>query len=81
MSVYGDIAVDYISLQGKVTRVGSIKGLAVYTPNSLRRFNLLLNKINGIDYHSGKLHLVYSDQAIKPVRLAEEEIVLHKVGS
>ncbi|MEJ7738947.1 MAG: hypothetical protein WKF97_16095 [Chitinophagaceae bacterium] len=76
MSVYGDVSVDYISLQGKKTRVGTVKGLAVYTPNSLRHFNLLLNKVANVDYRSGKLHLVYSDQSVRPVILAEEEIVL-----
>ena len=34
MSVYGDIAIDYISPQGKVTRVSFVQGMAVYTPNS-----------------------------------------------
>lgn len=71
MSVYGDLYADHISPQGKVTRVGIAKGLAVYTPNNIRRFNLPLNKIPGIDYHSGKLQVVYSDQSAKATKLAE----------
>lgn len=76
MSVYGDIWVDYISLQGKVTRVGLAKGVAVYSPNAVRHFNLRLNKIPGISYKSGKLHITYSDQSLQPVKLAEAEISL-----
>ncbi len=76
MSVYGDVAVDYISEQGKTTRVGNVKGLAVYTPNTTRQFHLLLDKVPGIDYHSGKLHVVYADQSAKAVKLAEQEVAL-----
>jgi hypothetical protein len=74
MSVYGDVFVDHVSKQGKVTRVGMVKGLAVYTPNKIRRFNLVLDKKAGVDYRSGKLKVVYTDQSPKTVVLAEKEI-------
>ena len=77
MSVYGDVLVDHISPQGKVTHVGVAKGLAVYTPNYLRKFILPLNKTSGIDYHSGKLHVIYTDQTVKETKLAEENLVLN----
>lgn len=77
MSVYGDVSVEYISLQGKKTRVGTVKGLAIYSPNALRHFNLSLNKPAHVNYSSGKLHLVYADQSARPVILAEEEIILN----
>lgn len=77
MSVYGDVSVNHISLKGKVTPVGSAKGLAVYTPIGSRRFSMFLEKNRSIDFTSGKLHIVYSDQSSKAVKLAEEEIVLH----
>ncbi len=76
MSVYGDITVDHISPQGKVTRVGIVKGLAVYTPNTKRRFHLALNKTSGINFHSGKLQVVYADESSKAVKLAQQELVL-----
>ena len=76
MSLYGDVTVNYISLSGKVTKVGNIKGLAVYTPNTIRNFNLLLEKQKGIDYHTGKLQVVYSDDSPKSIKLAEAEVVL-----
>lgn len=77
MSVYGDISAEYISSAGKITKVGMAKGLAVYTPNTIRNFNLQLDKNPEIDYHQGKIHLVFTDQSAKPVKLAEEEIILN----
>ncbi|MDB5222832.1 MAG: hypothetical protein JWN83_1499 [Chitinophagaceae bacterium] len=76
MSVYGDISVDYISPQGKVIRVGLVKGIAVYTPNPIRNFSFRLNNIHGVNYHTGKLHIVYYNQAL-PTMFAETEIILH----
>ncbi|MGN6803800.1 MAG: hypothetical protein ACTHJN_18010 [Ginsengibacter sp.] len=75
-SVYGDVSVYHISWEGKTTLVGSAKGLAVYTPTKLRHFTIQLNNGYGINFHSGKLLVVYSDQSAKPVKLAEKEIVL-----
>lgn len=77
MSVYGDISVDHISLQGKVTRVGVVKGMALYAPNRVRHFNLLLNKNRDIDYHKGKLHITYTTQAdAKSVKISETDLEL-----
>jgi len=76
MSVYGDIAVDHISVQGKISRVGLIKGLAVYTPNTKRRFEMMLDKNALPDYRTGKLKLSYLDQSARPNKLAEHEIQL-----
>ncbi|MBD0366140.1 MAG: hypothetical protein ICV53_08570 [Flavisolibacter sp.] len=55
---------------------GIVRGIAVYTPNTLRNFNLTLDKRPAISYHKGRLHITYSDQSPQPVKLAEEEIVL-----
>jgi hypothetical protein len=77
MSVYGDLTADHISPDGKTIRVGSIKGLAVYTPNTTRLFELALSKNPDVDYRSGKLRLTYSDQSPKAVKLAEKEIALN----
>ncbi|MEP6725263.1 MAG: molecular chaperone [Bacteroidota bacterium] len=78
MSIYGDLSVDYISEQGKTISAGTIKGIAVYTPNLVRRFKLNLEKHPGIDYHSGKLHITYSTPAeSKLTKIAETDLVLH----
>ena len=76
-SAYGDLAVDHVSPQGIVTRVGAANGIAVYTPNAARRFQFSLNKVPGVDFRSGKLLMVFSASSdIKPVKLAEAELLL-----
>jgi hypothetical protein len=75
-SVYGDIRVDHIADDGKITHVGIINGVAVYSPMPLRLFTLPLQKRADVNYHSGKLHVVYQDQSQKPVELAKGEVVL-----
>jgi P pilus assembly chaperone PapD len=78
MSVYGDIAIDYISPKGKGIRVSFIQGLAVYTPNPVRRLKVDIDKTLGIDYSRGKFHIVYTSQSdTKPEKLAEAELLLH----
>jgi len=76
-SVYGDLAVDHISSDGAITRVGIANGIAVYTPNSIRYFQFGLNKIPGVDYKSGKLLVVFSSSSdVKPEKFAEAELLL-----
>jgi hypothetical protein len=77
MSVYGDIAVDHVSPQGRATRVGIANGVAVYTPNPVRRFKLNLNKLPGVDFRTGKLRITYSAPSdVKPAKYAEAELLL-----
>lgn len=76
-SVYGDLKVDHISPQGTVTRVGIANGIAVYTPNSVRQFQFNLNKVQGIDYNSGKLLVEFTSSSdVKPETFAKAELVL-----
>jgi hypothetical protein len=78
MSVYGDITVDHISTQGKITRVGIANGVAVYTPNIKRRFQLNLNNMPGVNFKTGTIRVIYSASSdVKPVRLAEAELPLN----
>ena len=76
-SVYGDITVDYISPQGKVTQVAVARGLAVYTPNTQRQLHLALEKKPGVNYQTGKLHVSYTTTS-KTVteQLAQAELKL-----
>jgi hypothetical protein len=75
MSFYGDLTVDHISSQGKITRVGIANGVAVYTPNTIRRFQFNLNKVTGVDFRSGTLRVIYSAPSdVRPVRYAEAEL-------
>ncbi len=78
MSVYGDLTVDYISPGGKITRAGIANGVAVYTPNTIRRFQFNLNKVPGINFSTGTLRVIYSAPSdVKPVRYAEAELKLN----
>jgi P pilus assembly chaperone PapD len=77
MSVFGDISVDHISPQGKVTRVGVANGVAVYTPNTRRQFRFILNNVPGVNFKTGTLRVIYSASSdVKPLRLAEAELTL-----
>ncbi len=77
MSVYGDLTVDHISPQGKVTRVGIANGIAVYTPNLVRNFALNLNPPKGTNLRSGTLRVIYSAPSdVKPERYAEAELAI-----
>lgn len=75
MSVYGDLWVEHTSVEGKVTRAGIINGLAVYFPLTLRHVRFPLDKDAGINYHTGTLHIVYSDQSSR--KIAQRELYLH----
>lgn len=77
ISVYGNLIIDYISPQGKTTRVGSANGVAVYTPNTIRKFQLNLNRLPAVDFRKGTLHITYSATSdVKPVLYAERELQL-----
>lgn len=77
MSSFGDLAVYHISTQGKETKVGIANGIAVYTPNKIRKFQFNLNSVPGVDYNSGTLRAVFSAPSdVKPERYAEAEIPL-----
>ncbi|WP_343689048.1 hypothetical protein [Chitinophaga sp.] len=81
MSVYGDLSVDHISPAGKVTPIGSLKGIAVYTPNRARQLQVALARVNGVNYHAGKLRLYYQEiptqMNAKTTVLATSEISLN----
>jgi hypothetical protein len=72
MSVYGDIKVEHVSPQLVVTPVGIVRGIAVYTPNTVRRFQMDLDRKAKVDYHSGSLKITYTSQSdTKPELLTE----------
>jgi len=78
MSVFGDLSVDHISTQGKITRVGVANGVAVYTPNTKRRFQFSLNNVAGVNFKAGTLRVIYSAPSdVKPLRFTEAELPLN----
>lgn len=77
MSVYGDIKVEHVSPQSVVTPVGIVRGIAVYTPGEIRRFQMDLDKRAKVDYHKGSLKITYTSQSdTKPEVLAVGELPL-----
>ena len=77
-STYGDLIVNHVSVQGKITKVGNINGIAVYAPNAVRKFQMDLNIRPGINLHKGKLEVVYSTKTsgATTVPLAKAELLL-----
>lgn len=77
-SVYGDLAVDHVSPQGTVTRVGIANGIAVYTPNMRRKFEFSLINTEGIDLKSGRLIIIFSAPSdVRPEEYARVELSLN----
>lgn len=81
MSVYGDLKVEHISPQGKVVQVAAVKGIAVYTPNTLRWFRIDLDPARGVDYGSGRLRVSYEAQNKSNDKLAEAALALSGIPS
>jgi len=76
-SVYGDVAVDHIASDGRVTRVAIANGVAVYTPNQRRSLALRLIDTVNTDLRSGKLRVTFSAPSdVKPQKYAEAELTL-----
>lgn len=77
MSTYGDLKIVYISASGKETQIGTINGIAVYTPNAIRKVRIELDNVKNVDYKSGKIKVTFSSQSdTKPEKYAEAELEL-----
>lgn len=77
MSVYGDVSILHIAPNGKQTKIGLTKGVAVYVPNSMLRVQVELDGKSGVDLSKGKIRVLYSSQSeTHPQKLAEAELVL-----
>jgi len=58
-SVYGDLSVMWTPSQGEPVEVGVVRGIAVYTPNKLRKFKMQLRNVPGVNYTKGKLMIKF----------------------
>lgn len=58
-SVFGDLIVNWVSSAGESTEVGIVRGIAVYTPNNIRRFTMKLRNNPSVNYNNGKLVIKY----------------------
>jgi len=76
-SVYGDVTVDHIASAGTVTRVGVANGVAVYTPNTTRRFEFNLMNLPQVNFKQGQLRITFSAPSdVKPEKYAEAVLIL-----
>ncbi len=62
MSSYGELTVEHVAPDGVVKKVGLVKGIAVYTPNVRRRFQMDLDQVKGVDWSKGSLHIIYKTE-------------------
>lgn len=77
MSAYGDVRVTHISPDGTNTILGAVNGVAVYTPNKKRNFQVLIDRAVIVDLKSGSLKVEYLSQSDRnPAKLAEASINL-----
>ncbi len=76
-SVFGDIIVNWVSPEGKETDVGTVRGIAVYTPNRIRNFSMKLRKLPEVDYTRGKLIVQYqAPNDLKAEVYSKKELLL-----
>jgi P pilus assembly chaperone PapD len=76
-SVYGDLAVSFAPAGAAPVEVARIGGIAVYTPNPLRRSTLVLAPPKGQALAHGTLHVTYRERPDAGGRmLAEASLVL-----
>jgi len=60
MSTYGDLSVFYISDNNTSYEVGKVSGVAVYTPGTIRKVTMQLQKPEGVNFSGGKFKVVYT---------------------
>lgn len=76
MSVIGDISISHIAPNGKETKIGLVKGIAVYAPNPLRRLKVDLENKSTVDLGKGTIRVLFSSQSdTRPEKLAEAELI------
>lgn len=61
-SVYGDLTVHFLAQDGRSWELGGAKGVAVYSPNPLRRARLPLTLPVGLVLGRGQLQVTYSER-------------------
>jgi hypothetical protein len=79
ISVYGDIYIDFIPVQGKSYRVGTVRGVGVYTNINKRNMTINLSDTRVKPLTKGKLKVQYvSSGDTKRVTYAEAEMDIQK---
>jgi hypothetical protein len=71
-SMYGDLSVTFLPRGGSPVEVARIGGVAVYTPNPMRRASLVLAPPKGVALAHGKLRVSYHERPDAGGRLIAE---------
>ncbi|MCE9681498.1 fimbrial biogenesis chaperone [Halomonas alkalisoli] len=71
-SVYGDLTVSFTPRSGAEQVIGRANGVAVYTPNPVRRALIALQPSSGLTLSNGTLRVTYREQAEDGGRLLAE---------
>ena len=67
----------WVPAQGDPIEVGIVRGLAVYTPNKIRKFKMQLHNMPGVDFKKGKLLIKFqAPNDTKAEVFAEKEFPL-----
>ncbi|MCH4564549.1 hypothetical protein MKP05_15710 [Halomonas sp. EGI 63088] len=74
-SVYGDLTVSFTPGGGAEQVIGRANGVAVYTPNPLRRARIALQPPSGLPLSNGTLRVTYREQAEDGGRLLAEAVL------
>ncbi len=59
-STFGDIEVNYLNTEGESKKVGSVRGVAIYTPLFYRKISMKLINDEEVDYRNGILKITYT---------------------
>jgi hypothetical protein len=73
MSTYGDIHINYVSLNNTIVEVAKVKGVAVYTPGEVRKVKIQLKTPKGITFYGGTFKVIYTANESKEI-LADAEL-------
>ena len=77
ISVFGDITIEYIPVQGNAYEIGKVRGVKVYTDIDKLNVSIKLNKTPGLTFNNGKLVVRYtSPEEAKYVVYSEGELDL-----
>lgn len=76
MSTYGDISIEHISLNGKKTNVGTVKGFAIYASNHVRKTKIKLKNTEDVNYEEGELHVIYTSPGNGKTIFADSKLIL-----
>ena len=70
MSAYGDFVITYITPNGKLYEVGTVKGIGLYLPGTTRNMSIKLNAPNNVNFVGGSFKVVFTENESKRI-LAE----------